>query len=228
LIAHADVIFTTYQYAQAISNLAQPPASPRAFLLSMLAHAPKHALLVAYWGQNGGAVLSVPTKEYFQSSGWVGATRSATGQKRGDGDAGGASPDDGRNGRRRLREQASVRSGSEFYAGVTRKRAPSNSTYTAGDSISIPTSTSHGECDSDNDTETGADDDEENGVVDEVGAQNAFVAGMMYALSRKLLPAAPWTPGGQDVKLEFRPEDGFDKWRLDECLRSVIFFRLTL
>ena len=33
--------------------------------------APSHALLVAYWLADDAAVLSVPTREYFRSSGWT-------------------------------------------------------------------------------------------------------------------------------------------------------------
>ncbi|TFY64950.1 hypothetical protein EVG20_g5769 [Dentipellis fragilis] len=52
-------------------------------------------------------------------------------------------------------------------------------------------------------------------AVDEVGAQDAFVAGMIYALSRRLLPGAPYSPGLAGVE---RTEDD-RRWRLDECLR---------
>jgi hypothetical protein len=69
LIPHADVVFLNRHYAQA-----QSPAyasAPRAFLLALTRLAPPHALLVAYWGADGAAALSVPTREYFQSSGWT-------------------------------------------------------------------------------------------------------------------------------------------------------------
>ncbi|KAI0245635.1 hypothetical protein BJV78DRAFT_1287383 [Lactifluus subvellereus] len=69
LIPHADVVFLNRTYAQA-----QSPAyanAPRAFLLALTRLAPSHALLVAYWGADGPAALSVPTREYFQSSGWT-------------------------------------------------------------------------------------------------------------------------------------------------------------
>ncbi|CDO68506.1 hypothetical protein BN946_scf184998.g3 [Trametes cinnabarina] len=69
LIPHADVIFLNKHYARAHSP--QYASSPRAFLLSLTSIAPPHALLVAHWGSDGAAVLSVPTKEYFQSTGWV-------------------------------------------------------------------------------------------------------------------------------------------------------------
>lgn len=59
-----------------------------------------------------------------------------------------------------------------------------------------------------------------NEIVDEVGAQDAFVAGMMWALSRRLLPGEPYTPSAV-------PRDGTaadadrerGRWRLEECLR---------
>ena len=69
LIPHADVIFVTKYYALAHSpNYA---STPRAFLLSLTNRVPPHALLVAYWGREGAALLSLPTREYFQSSNWV-------------------------------------------------------------------------------------------------------------------------------------------------------------
>ncbi|KAJ3564311.1 hypothetical protein NP233_g8379 [Leucocoprinus birnbaumii] len=62
-----------------------------------------------------------------------------------------------------------------------------------------------------------------NELVDEIGAHDAFIAGMMYALSRRICPGAPYTPsaggregsnaGGRAV------DDVRARWRLDECLR---------
>ncbi|KAI5117948.1 hypothetical protein M0805_004713 [Coniferiporia weirii] len=70
LIPYVDVIFFSKQYA-----LAQNAAytTPRPFLLALASSGriPAHALLVAYWGDAGAALLSVPTREYLQSSGWV-------------------------------------------------------------------------------------------------------------------------------------------------------------
>jgi hypothetical protein len=45
----------------------------------MVAVAAPHALLVVNWGDAGAALLSVPTREYFQASGWTetGAERRA-------------------------------------------------------------------------------------------------------------------------------------------------------
>lgn len=72
--------------------------------------------------------------------------------------------------------------------------------------------------------------------VDEVGASDAFIAGMIYALSRRMLPGEPYTPsavsknkagavtgiagtargpGGASGSTEI--DRG--RWRLEECLR---------
>jgi len=61
-------------------------------------------------------------------------------------------------------------------------------------------------------TTTDATDDE---IIDEAGAEDAFIGAMIYALSRRVLPGAPYTPRFLDA-----PPD-FDKgrWRLDECLK---------
>lgn len=69
-------------------------------------------------------------------------------------------------------------------------------------------------------TEIPGRDGEESEVVDEVGAQDAFIAGMIYALSRRLCPGLPYTPAwsGEDpASLSSDSEKG--RWRLDECLR---------
>jgi hypothetical protein len=70
------VIFLNRTYAQA-QSLAFANA-PRAFLLALTRISPPYALLVAYWGANCDAVLSVPTREYFQSSGWTAPPTLAT------------------------------------------------------------------------------------------------------------------------------------------------------
>lgn len=65
------------------------------------------------------------------------------------------------------------------------------------------------------------------GIVDEIGAQDAFVAGMMYALSRRLVPGDPYTPSavtkeGNTVTIRgAEPDRERDRgrWRLEECLR---------
>jgi len=54
---------------------------------------------------------------------------------------------------------------------------------------------------------------------DDVGAHDAFIAGMIYALSRRLLPGAPYSPGLAGVTDAQRTEGG--RWKLDECLRCA-------
>lgn len=59
-----------------------------------------------------------------------------------------------------------------------------------------------------------------NEVVDEVGAQDAFVAGMMWALSRRLLPGEPYTPSAVPADgAAADPDRERGRWRLEECLR---------
>lgn len=62
--------------------------------------------------------------------------------------------------------------------------------------------------------------DNEDDVIDEVGAQDAFVAGMIYALSRRIAPGSPYTPSwtGEDSDAG-SSESERGRWRLDECLR---------
>ncbi|KAF8968151.1 hypothetical protein BDZ97DRAFT_1801197 [Flammula alnicola] len=245
LIPHADVLFFNKQYAQA--NSPHYETTPRAFLLSLASIAPAHALLVAYWGSEGGAVLSLPTKEYFQSSGWVeerpppSQTRDAEETRSGNAFNGGVT------------EVQSVRSGSDFWAGG-RSRTPSSHAFTAGGSnymsdtgdesdkarphqflrglshtrqgqgtneSSQYTNTTE---DDDNDsqgTETpGGEQETDDNVVDEIGAQDAFISGMIYALSRRICPGLPYTPAwsGEDES-GANSEDSRGRWRLDECLR---------
>ncbi|KAJ7274370.1 Ribokinase-like protein [Mycena haematopus] len=242
LIPHADVLFLNKHYAQATSP--SFATSPRAFLLSLTAIAPPHALLVAHWGSEGAAVLSLPTKEYFQSSGWVEErpkmpptpTRGRNDHKA---DAGGSGESAG--------DLLSVRSGSEFWAGRQSGSASSSAftasqymmsegnTNTRRSSPSYGRSRSHGEQtqghnrsrngstedEDDNDSQgTEIPEEDEADVVDEVGAQDAFVAGMIYALSRRITPGPPYTPssGGDDTGATSRDSDK-GRWRLDECLR---------
>lgn len=40
----------------------------------MTSMAAPHALLIVHWGSSGAALLSLPTREYLQSSGWVDET----------------------------------------------------------------------------------------------------------------------------------------------------------
>jgi len=62
-----------------------------------------------------------------------------------------------------------------------------------------------------------------NDGVDETGSYDAFIAGMIYALSRRICPGAPYTPssgGREDTdSRRTRTDDVRARWRLDECLR---------
>ncbi|KAF8626981.1 hypothetical protein AX15_004574 [Amanita polypyramis BW_CC] len=232
LIPHADVLFVSKQYAQSVGP--QYAASPRAFLLSLTASAARHALIVAHWGSEGAAVLSVPTKEYFQSSGWVedkppspvkpkdAALKQMTGDPS---------------------EYQSVRSGSGYWADGRSQTLSSFSggvnyapdVSNVGSALAVPLAGTpskrnqkgktpvHGDDEDDNDsqgTETPtAGNDVDSDVVDEVGAQDAFIAGMIYALSRKLCPGSPYTPTSSSDYSEGIPENERGRWRLDECLR---------
>ncbi|KAJ7227212.1 hypothetical protein GGX14DRAFT_488773 [Mycena pura] len=239
LIPHADVLFLNKHYAQANSpNFA---TSPRAFLLSLTSIAPPHSLLVAHWGSEGAAVLSLPTKEYFQSSGWVEERPTAP-----------PAPTRGRNdtwrtdggGAREPEDVLSVRSGSEFWAGRhsgyasssaftashvsdaegntvsdTRRSSPSYSRSRSQHDRGRGVSTEDEE-DNDNDSQgTEVPEEEDAAVVDEVGAQDAFVAGMIYALSRRIAPGAPYTPSAGGADSAAAPDADRGRWRLDECLR---------
>jgi len=227
------VLFFNKQYAQANSGLFE--VTPRAFLLSMAAKAPPHALLVAYWGQEGGAVLSLPTREYFQSSGWVEETPAQP-----------PTMDDSgmMNYPGRAAEAPSVRSGSEFWADG-RSRTPSSHAFTSqymGDTSyeesekghfykDKRTRIRHGFGDSgdytieddDNDsegTETPGGRYPDGSLTDDVGAQDAFIAGMIYALSRRICPGLPYTPAWSGEEVNGTTPESF-KWRLDECLRYI-------
>ncbi|KAF8896333.1 hypothetical protein BD779DRAFT_1495265 [Infundibulicybe gibba] len=240
LIPHADVLFLNKHYAEA--NSPNYATTPRAFLLSLTSIAPPHALLVAHWGSEGAAVLSLPTKEYFQSSGWVDERPTLMRHP---------TPTRETAGMGEKIEVRSVRSGSEFWADG-RSRTTSSGDFTAGYTSDVGNETRdsagmgfssppfsqsqiqsrrhrtrgqyHPEDDNDDDsqgTETpersgsaDADDD----VLDEVGAQDAFVAGMIFALSRKIAPGSPYTPSWNPTD-DATHEAERGRWRLDECLR---------
>ncbi|KAF9003966.1 hypothetical protein BDQ17DRAFT_467964 [Cyathus striatus] len=237
LIPHADVIFLNKHYAQA--SAPHYATTPRAFLLSLVPLVPPHALLVAYWGTEGAAVLSLPTKEYFQSSGWVEEKPPPIPNGRG-----AAQPN--AHGATNTTEVQSVRSGSDFWAGP-RSRTPSSSAFTAGESRymafsdigndsgmghspmnSFSRSQSHSHDvrnsnyteEDDNDSQgtemPGGDNDDD--VIDKVGAQDAFIAGMIYALSRRIMPGLPYTPAWAGEEADSKEADK-GRWRLDECLR---------
>ncbi|KAH8105348.1 hypothetical protein BXZ70DRAFT_920564 [Cristinia sonorae] len=278
LIPHADVVFLNKHYAMAHSR--DYATSPRAFLLSLTHIAPPHALLVAHWGTDGAAVLSVPTKEYFQSSGWVEPLQATTPQ-----DDGNDIQDD----RGSENEIESVRSGSTFWAGGGH-HTESSSEFTASAIQRLNSLTSSSSDPSSNATprrnrrhrsrhRRRAQQDEDSsssdsdgtqiagvngrgsnssagvnggnnphnrprpspGVVDEFGASDAFIAGMMYALTRRMLPGEPYTPsavrknrdgavtgvagangtrpgqGGSSLAVDLDMLRG--RWRLEECLR---------
>jgi len=77
------------------------------------------------------------------------------------------------------------------------------------------------------------DDGDDDDVIDESGADDAFVAGMIFALSRRVLPNPTYSPiaaptsNNNKSTLPYlsRPspavEDDLEKgrWRLEECLR---------
>lgn len=72
LFKHVDVIFFSKSYALSVNPTT--PAhklTPRAFLLSQAQLVAPHALLLVHWDHDGGALLSVPTREYLQSSVWT-------------------------------------------------------------------------------------------------------------------------------------------------------------
>ncbi|KAI0641734.1 hypothetical protein C8Q79DRAFT_989079 [Trametes meyenii] len=261
LIPHVDVIFLNKHYARAHSP--QYASSPRAFLLSYTNIAPAHALLVAHWGSDGAAVLSVPTKEYFQSTGWIDTSVPPSAPE--------PSPmrlgmPQAASGRPQDVDMRSVRSGSDFWAGVG-NHTESSSTFTADLLSSSPQRPTRGlaqdetprpvkqhtrgkngkraayrspardhedSSDSDGtqiaghgggirapaDTPRGRPQLASSDVVDEVGAQDAFVAGMMWALSRRLLPGEPYTPSAiLSDGAATDPERERGRWRLEECLR---------
>ncbi|KIP04175.1 hypothetical protein PHLGIDRAFT_31472, partial [Phlebiopsis gigantea 11061_1 CR5-6] len=200
LLPHADVIFLNRHYARAHSP--HYAASPRAFLLSLTTVAPPHALLVAYWGTEGAAVLSVPTREYFQSSGWVDTALPTPAPTPMPSTTNIPNIVPTRQG-----EVQSVRSGSDFWARGHHTESSSEFTAalasTADPSSPMPTRLDAA------------------GGVDDVGAQDAFAAGMMFALSRRLVPGAPYTPAAGASRDGAEADTNRDRgrWRLEECLR---------
>lgn len=190
-------------------------------------------------------MLSLPTREYFQSSGWVEERPTQSRQRETDNNGIG-NPFSGN-----VTEVQSVRSGSQFWADG-RSRTPSSRAFTGGGSHYMSDTGDESEKgqhrhrlrthmrqgqgtnessqyttteDDDNDsqgTETpgGDQQDVDDGVVDEVGAQDAFIAGMIFALSRRICPGLPYTPSwsGEDTS-GASSEDARGRWKLDECLR---------
>lgn len=173
------MIFVNRHYAEAVSPTYS--TSPRAFLLSLTSTAPSHALLVADWGKEGAAVLSVPTRDYFQSSAWT---------NRNAGTSGAADARD---------DNVSVRTGSAFWASGR----------------GTPTTSGQPSDTEDDRSQYGQAPEQGNDIVDEVdaelnldplisltlikvGSADAFIAGMIYALTRCVLPG----------KLEIQPSPG--------------------
>jgi hypothetical protein len=215
-------------YAQAVS----PSESPRAFLISMCSHAAPHALLVVDWGAQGTALLSVPTREYLQSSGWVEPT---------DVKRTWCAGEDG--------EPHSVHSGSGFWADG---RPVSNSTLTCGalensqwlasaatlnTSNNVAQSTRSSEVEGDSDSRRTSVETERGSQThaDEVGAHEAFVAGMIFSLSQRLMPGRPYVSegspkaqvgnvGGGAHTLPGNNSSASGRWRLEECLRYLYFY----
>ena len=230
----------------------------------------------------------MPTKEYFQSSGWVEPPRPNSLP---------TSPDMGhrdlQDDRGSENEIESVRSGSTFWAGAGHD-TESSSEFTASaiqrlnsltSSSSDPSSNAtprrnarhksrhrrrqeddSSSSDSDGTQIAGANGrgsnssagvnggnqqnrprprpDANSGVVDEVGASDAFIAGMMYALTRRMLPGEPYTPSavrkdrdgavtgvagangtirGAPANLAVDLDMMRGRWRLEECLRWVLY-----
>lgn len=201
----------------------------------MSAHAAPHALLVADWGMQGAALLSVPTREYLQSSGWVeplNVVKPSWDDNVAVAEEGGFT---------------SVRTGSGFWAdgrprsGVT-VTGSEGSQWTGSAVLSSTPAREHAQTHSDGDsdsrrtsleTERGA----EAQGVDAVGAHEAFVAGMIFSLSQRILPGLPYIRGdsikppntqvssgtaGADV-LPGGSGGGSGRWRLEECLRCAGF-----
>ena len=190
-------------------------------------------------------MLSLPTREYFQSSGWVEERPTQSRQRETDNNGIGNSFSGN------VPEVQSVRSGSQFWADG-RSRTPSSRAFTGGGSHYMSDTgdesekgqhrrrprthmrQSQGTNESSQYTTTEDDDNDSQGteipgrdqqdiddsVVDEVGAQDAFIAGMIFALSRRICPGLPYTPSwsGEDTN-GTSSEDGRGRWKLDECLR---------
>ncbi|KAK7696411.1 hypothetical protein QCA50_001068 [Cerrena zonata] len=271
LIPHADVIFLNKHYA--IAHSPDYGDSPKAFLLSLTHMAPPHALLVAHWGSEGAAVLSVPTKEYFQSSGWVEQIAPMPSSP-----TSVVSVRDEPIDQRGEEEMVSVRSGSGFWAGAGH-HTESSGDWTASSGIQrqlsgssnpstyTPPGPSRRQLEKRrqhrrkrSDSSTDSDDTQiavdrgrgsnggskqnhanqrppaipvPNPVVDDIGASDAFIAGMMYALSRRMLPGEPYTPSavrkdrdgsisgvaGAGKTNGQSAADDRGRWKLEECLR---------
>ncbi|KIO23461.1 hypothetical protein M407DRAFT_78022 [Tulasnella calospora MUT 4182] len=191
LIPLADVVFFSKSYARSLAY-----TSPRAFLLAQALRAAPHSLLIVSWADQGSALLSVPTREYFQSSKFV------------------VEPEE------RVMEYASVRSSTVEGSGLghsTSTRDSSSGQRGVGEDGRRVVFEDDG-------------DDDDDDVIDESGADDAFVAGMIYSLSRRVLPNPVYSPvqpaatqsgGPKPSVLQTVLEDDLERgrWRLEECLR---------
>ncbi|KAG9042016.1 hypothetical protein FS837_011448 [Tulasnella sp. UAMH 9824] len=181
----------TKSYARSLAY-----TSPRAFLLAQALRAAPHSLLIVSWADQGSALLSVPTREYLQSSKFV------------------VEPEE------RIMEYESVRSstveGSGLGHSTTTRDSSSGQRGVGEDGRRVAFD------------DDGDDDDDD--VIDESGADDAFVAGMIYSLSRRVLPNPVYSPiqppatqsgGPKPSVLQAVLEDDLERgrWRLEECLR---------
>lgn len=56
---------------------------------------------------------------------------------------------------------------------------------------------------------------------DEIAAQDAFIAGMVYSLSQRILPGPPYTPASALLPHTSNVDTDKGRWRLEDCLRRV-------
>ncbi|CAE6513560.1 unnamed protein product [Rhizoctonia solani] len=205
-----------------------------------------HALLCVEWGQSGCAMLSIPTKEYFQSSPFVPdprgthrtaeslsaslweSVRSGTpffsefGDRTDPQDTPNANTtsDTGSQNSKpkhtHSRSRATNGGGQDdwgkMYPESVRRSSPTPSSSSSDDERRTITGTSWHTSIAGTTSSVAARQD----VIEEAGAGDAFVAGMIFALSRRLLPGAPYSPGLQNLP---GPDAEKGRWRLEECLR---------
>ncbi|KZP00971.1 hypothetical protein CALVIDRAFT_533296 [Calocera viscosa TUFC12733] len=149
LIRFADVVFFSKALAMQATH-----ASPKSFLLSHALASSPHSILLATPSSHtsGAALLSVPNKEYYQSS--------------------------------------------ELVKDTSETPSRTNGKRISG---------------------FGGEEDGDFEIMDLSGTGEAFIAGMIYSLTRRLLPGLPYTPSDE----EYTPTADEDKgrWRLEECLR---------
>ncbi|KAH7104178.1 hypothetical protein BKA62DRAFT_496988 [Auriculariales sp. MPI-PUGE-AT-0066] len=267
LIRKADVVLFSKAFATA-----QNFDAPRPFLLSMVALASPHALLVVNWGDAGAALLSVPTREYFQASSWS----ESDAEKR----ARSAHPPRPRSKSQsrpkastsrvaaspipRMPTVESLKSGSQFWAdgrgtpGTSETSADSHARLglrdwdidpqgkrseemwrrsmraqdrdLEGPGLAYMDDDDGGEGDGDTtDRESDfrtvdeASSPNPDRMADETGAHAAFVAGMLFALSKRILPGAPFTPHADASSWHSR--EGY--WRMEDCLKYADSFEIA-